>query len=353
MKQTRAKPAVQPKGVSEHPFLLPGHRLHRFKIESSQYESSFIVGKVGQATILRDKPAKGLSDYELARRIGQESKETGQPVNELTRRWLEVPTWTKERENQEIRNFLRPNNDPSGARRLATRVRVNGSTEAALALGVMAGECLGQLQAVADSIREDGFSGDHASIAAEELARVIGDACGKMNELARTHPRVFQRCSRKLWKWPIMKSTYPDFGDDEDALLAGLQLGRELPLRLDHKAQWARWITDDAGRFAWGLLWYVWSARSENNAWGADYGRFSKMADELEPLDKKSARKWWKVAKAALLHTYPEPLKVAELAALVKGRRERRYPSRLEEAILNKLERRFLSLARLPLTSPI
>lgn len=168
-----------------------------------------------------------------------------------------------------------------------------------------------------------------------------------MNELARKHPRIFHCFSRKgFWKWPVMKSTYPEFGDDEDALFAGLQLGKDLPLRLDRKAQWARWVKDDAGKIAWHLLWYVWRARSENNRLGFDYGDFSKMADELPPLDKSSAPKWWKVAKAALLHSYPKPLDVTELAALVKGRQKRRYPSRLEEALFFKLEKRFLSFAR-------
>ena len=143
-----------------------------------------------------------------------------------------------------------------------------------------------------------------------------------------------------------MKSTYPEFGDDEVALLAGLQLGKDLPVRLDRKAQWARQIKDDAGKIAWRLLWYVWRARTENNRWRIDYGDFSKMADALPPLDKNSASEWWKVAKAVLLYSSPKPLEIAELAALVKGRKERRYPSRLEEAIFSKLENRFRSFAK-------
>jgi hypothetical protein len=324
-----------------HPFLLPGHRLLRLESESPH-----MVCKVGNAIIVRDNPGKSISQIELAWKIERDCKTAGRPVDELTRRWIEVPQWTDERERQEIQKFLRPNNDPMGPRRLSIRVSLNGSQAAAEALGSMAGECLDQLLVVADSIREDELISAHASIAAEELARVIGNACCKMNELARSHPRIFQRFSRKLWKWPIMKSTYPEFGDDELGLLAGLRLAEDLPLRLDSKAQWARWIKDDAGRFAWQLLWYVWRARSENNRWGLIYGDFSNMVDELPPLDKHSAPKWWKVAKAALLYSYPKPLEVAELAALVKGRRARRYPSRLEEAILSKLENRFLSFAR-------
>jgi hypothetical protein len=352
MQKQNDKSAAPTRRIPDYPFLLPGHRLHRWKIKLPLSEALIIVGKVGQATILRDNPGKSFSDYELASLCAKQCKEAGQPIDELTRRWIEVPTWTKERESQEIQSFLRPNDDPMGPRRLAIRVHLNGSQAAARALGSSARECLDLLQGVAALIRDDKIRSDHASIAAEELAKVIGDACCKMNELARTHPRIFQRFSRELWKWPIMKSTYPEFGDDESALVKGLELGKNLPLRLDRKARWARWIDDDAGRIAWKLLWYVWMARSENNKWGANYGRFSKMADALAPLDKKSARKWWKVAKAALLYTYPKPLDVAELAALVTRRKKRRYPSRLEEAILSKLEHRFLSLAKLPLTSP-
>jgi hypothetical protein len=70
------------------------------------------------------------------------------------------------------------------------------------------------------------------------------------------------------------------------------------------------------------------------------------MADKLPPLDKNSAPKWWEVAKDVLLNSYPKPLEVAELADLVKGRQKRRYPSRLQEAIFSKLEKRFLSFAK-------
>jgi hypothetical protein len=332
----------------DHPFLLPGHRLNWFGVESA-----CAVGKVGKASIVKVLPGKSLSDIELAWRSARRSKEAGRPIDEFTRRWIEVPEWTDEQELHEIRNFLRPNNDPMGPRRLSIRVHLNGSQSAAQALGAMARECLEQLQAVADTIQEEELTSAHASMAAEELASVIGNACSKMNELARKHPRIFHRFSRKgHWKWPVMKSTYPEFGDDENALLKGLQLGADLPLRLDPRAQWARWIGDESGKIAWQLLWYVWRTRSENNAWGFDFGIFSKMADALPPLDKRSAPKWWKVAKEALLYSYPKPLEVPELAALVKGRKMRRYPSRLQEAILSKLEKRFLSLARRPLTSP-
>jgi len=332
-----------------NPFMLPGHRRSRpFEGKASQ-----IVAKVGRLTIVRDNPGKGISLFELAEQIAKDCKDDGRPIRDDTRKWLEIPEWTHERERREIQKFLRPGDDPFGAQRLSCRVLLCGSPAAAQALGTMAEECLGQLQVVANSIRGCELTSAHASIAAEQLARVITRACSELNVLARKYPRIFHRFTHKnYWKWPVMKSTYPEFGDDEDALLAGLQLGKDLPLRLDRKAQWARQINDDVGKIAWGLLWYLWGARGENNQWGFDYGHFEKMANALPPLDKISAPRWWNVAKAALLYTYPKPLEVTELAALVNGRRQRRYPSRLEEAMFSKLERRFLSLARLPLTSP-
>jgi len=347
MKRPKGKTDLQIKGVSDHPFLLPGHRLHRFKIESSKCESSNIVGKIGQATIVRDKPGKPISHIELAWRIAKQAREAGKPIDDLTRRWIEVPEWTDERENQEIQNFLRPSRDPMGARRLAIRVRINGSQSAARALGNMARECLDQLQDVADTIREDKLSSACASIAAEELASVIGNACCKMNELALKHPQIFTRFSRtSYWKWPVMKSTYPEFGDDEEALLTKLQIGKDLPLRLDQKAQWARWIDDDASKIAWKLLWYVWHARSENNTWGADFGEFSKMADALARPNKKSAPKWWEVAKVALLNSYPNLEELDEFKRLVTAPSKRRSPGRIRQAIFDILEARFNSLVR-------
>lgn len=326
-----------------HPFLLPGHRRSReFESKSTQ-----VVSKIGQSTIVRDTPGKSISHFQLAEKIALECRKTGRPIDELTRKWIEIPEWTDEREREEIQKFFRPNDDPWRVRRLACKVLLCGSSASAQALGTMAEECLSQLQVVANSIYECEMTSAHASIAAEQLARVIGRACSEMNELALKHPRIFHRFSRKdFWKWPVMKSTYPEFGDDEASLLAGLQLGKDLPLRLDRKAQWARGIKDDAGKIAWHLLWYVWGARSENNRWGIDYGDFGKMADALPPLVKNSAPKWWEAAKAVLLTSYPKPLEVAELADLVKHRQKRRYPSRLEEAIFFKLEKRFLSFAK-------
>ena len=348
MKKKNDKSAVQPKRVPDNPFLLPGHRLHRWSIKSPMSESLMIVGKVGQATILRDKPCKPFSDYELASLIAKQCREADRPVDNLTRKWIEVPTWTEDRECQEIHSFLRPNNDAMGPRRLGIRVHLNGSQAAAQALGSMARECLDQLQDVADSIRDDKFRSDHASIAAEELARVIGDACCKMNELARTHPRIFQRFSRELWKWPIMKSTCPEFGDDETALLNRLKIGKDLPLRLDRKALWARQIDDEAGRIAWHLLWYIRRVRSENNTCGANYGEFSKMADALARPNRKSAPKWWEVAKAILLYSYAKLEEVDEFKRLVTAKSKRRTSGRIRQAIFDKLKDRFISLVKDP-----
>lgn len=344
MNTTKQKDRVNngEKKYLRHLFLLPGHRRLQGLEPAIQ-----VVGKIGGSTIVRDGPGKSISIYELSCKIAREEKEAGRPIDEDTRRWVEVPDWTDEREKEEIQNFLRPNDDPWGVDRLAWRVLLNGSQAAAQALGTMAERCLNQLQFVANATSEDELTSAHASIASHQLAKVIGRACSEMNELALKHPRIFQRFSRKSFlKWPVMKSTYPEFGDDEAPLLAGLQLGKDLPVRLDHKAQWARWIKDDVGMIAWQLLQYVWRARSENNRLRIDYGNFGKMADALAPFDKYSAPEWWKVAKAVLLYSYPKPLEVVELAALVKGRKERRYPSRLEEAIFSKLENRFRSFAK-------
>lgn len=152
MKKQKDKQAVQLKEVPDYPFLLSGHRLNWFKIESSPSESSHIVGKVGQATIVRNKPGKSISDIELAWRIAKRRREAGQPIDDLTREWIEVPKWTDDRENQEIQKFLRPSDDDERLQKLSCRVLLNGSQAAARALGSMARECLDQLQVVADTI---------------------------------------------------------------------------------------------------------------------------------------------------------------------------------------------------------
>jgi hypothetical protein len=344
-KKPESRTSVQSRSGRFQLFLLPGHRRQLFKGQGAE------VSRWGDVVIVREKQGVAISLFQLSEDIARDCRETGKPIDEETRQWIEVPEWTTERERKEIHSFLRPHEDPFQAARLGCRVELCGSIGAAMALGSMAEECLRHLQHAADDASNSDLTSAHASIALEQLVRVLASACAELNDLARKRPRLFHRFSRKLWKWPVMKSTYPGFGDDEPALFAGLQLGQDLPLRLDRKAQWAKAINDDAGRIAWQLLWYVWLARSENNRIGFNYGPFSAKADALPALDKKSASLWWKVAKEALLLCYPKPLEVSELTALVTKRKDR-FPSRRAEAILAKLESRFLSLAKLPITSP-
>ncbi|MGD0651671.1 MAG: hypothetical protein ABSA97_11130 [Verrucomicrobiia bacterium] len=332
-KKQKKPPMMQTQGVQFQPFFLPGHCRSLFS--------------TGDPIYARESPGKPFSFYELACGIARQHKERGEPIDEDTRQWIEVPDWNDERERQEIQEFLRPNDDGMGPARLAVRVQVNCSQAAAHALGSMAAECLRQLQVAADLTCESKLTSLYASVAVEELARVIAVACSELNELARKHPEIFHRFTRKgYWKWPVMKSTYPEFGDNEDELLKKLQLAKDLPLRLDPRAQWARSIKDDAGRFAWSLLWYVWRARSENNRWGFDFGDVGKMVDELPPLNKRSAPKWWGVAKTALLYTYPNPEQVDELKGIVTAPSKRRSPGRIKQAIFDILEKRFLSYAK-------
>jgi uncharacterized Zn-finger protein len=289
-----------------------------------------------------------MSFYEAAQLHAKQQREDGHPIDENTRKWIEVPEWTREQEKDEIQKFQRPDNDPNAASRLGLRVRLCGSPAAALALEHMAEHCLGELQAVAETIREGEINAAQASIAAEQLARVIGTACCQMNKLALKHPQIFIPFTRsEYWMWPVMKSTYPAFGDDEKTLLTNLEIGTKLPLRLDPKAQWARTIDDGAGRIAWQLLMYVYSARSENGPWAKSFGEFNILADKLPARpNKQSAGEWWAVALAALLTSYPEPENVEEFKRLVTAPSKRSTPGRIKQAILDVLKARFVSFVR-------
>ena len=201
-KKREAKATIRPQGDLFQPFFLPGHRRGFFKTDGPIY--------------MRENFGTPLSPYDLACKIARRRKESGQAIDEHIRQWTEVPFWNDERENQEIQGFLRPNDDGYGPARFALRVQLNGSRAAASALGLMAAECLRQLQTVADLTCENKLPKAHASIAAEELARVVALACGELNELARKHPEIFHRFTRNgYWKWPVMKSTYREFGDNK------------------------------------------------------------------------------------------------------------------------------------------
>src|SRR5262249_39813216 len=150
-----------------------------------------------------------------------------------------------------------------------------------------------------------------------------------------------RRIARRNWRWPILKSRHPLISDDNETMLGVLNLGYDLPFYFDRSSKWK---LDDFTEIALNLLGYVWHSRKENSGL-YDCRRIGELADTLPEFRKgENADKWWELAKAHLLFSYPKPEAIPELADLV--RLKRRSPSVVRARILERIEQRFMNFAR-------
>jgi hypothetical protein len=138
-----------------------------------------------------------------------------------------------------------------------------------------------------------------------------------------------------------MRSRHPLLCDNHEAIFSTLNLGYDLPFYFDNQSKWQ---FDEWGKIAFSLLLYVWRARKENRGW-FDYKTVGKYADTLPEFRKgANADKWWELARAVLLLSYPKPEKISEFAGLVTLKR--RTASRVREKILERIRQRFINFAK-------
>jgi hypothetical protein len=177
--------------------------------------------------------------------------------------------------------------------------------------------------------------------AASSLVELLQRSVSRLTELVKNKPELLRRPARKSLKWPVMKSRHPLLSDNHEAILAELNLGYDLPFYFDNQSKWQ---FDEFGKIAASLLLRVWRARKENRGL-FDYGLVGRYADALPEFRRgPDADKWWKLARAVLLTSYPKPEEISEFSDLVTLRRRTR--SRVREKILERIRQRFINFAK-------
>ena len=189
------------------------------------------------------------------------------------------------------------------------------------------------------------LAGEGNPDAVAQLVRQTIEGCRVLKQLAETKPQLLRPYTRRCWQWPILKSLHPQLSDDHDRILKTLELGEDTPLEI---SSGARWVNDAAHKIAFHLLNDLWLCQRIERRKEEPPVPLGDLVDRLPPFNKDTALAWWKIAEQWLLFSYPEPESVAELDALVTAKTHRLSPGRRRERILEKIQKRFLALARIP-----
>ncbi len=147
--------------------------------------------------------------------------------------------------------------------------------------------------------------------------------------------RSLRITAHRFLRWPVLRSPTKLLNQDEDALFANLQLGRDSRLELHPTA---RWKMDEATKIARELMEFVNAARVKPQS------LWYRRALELKAFDKDSAANWWSLGKEVFLWSYPCPEKLSEFKRLVKSPSDTK-PSRVRARIIELIKKRFINMA--------
>jgi hypothetical protein len=308
-KADRTQKANVPKLFPAVPFHLPGH----------SWIPTNWLGNFPAENVIRT-----FGDLALVRRPGKRQRMFTKPKEGEEA----ACAWSQERSQQEIQKFLTIDQDIEASLFARAKRKKSGARPMAL----KAQDLIAELFVAAREGNEE---------AASSVASVLQEGVIQLTDLAKANPKVLQPAARMSWKWPVMKSRHPLISDEHETMFGALNLGYDLPFYFD---RWSKWRADEFTEIALGLLNYVWHSRKENCGL-YDYQRIGELADGLPEFRRgPDANKWWELAEAHLLFTYPKPETIREFTDLV--RLKRRTPSRVRDRILERIKQHFLNFAR-------
>jgi hypothetical protein len=160
---------------------------------------------------------------------------------------------------------------------------------------------------------------------AAKLATALHRLSGAGDKHAKSALRLLRTYARKYRAEPAAKAL--KLIEDEEIL----------PIDLHPSA---RWKLDKAGIFALQLL--LWLRHLQHKPSAEVIG---DRAAELPPFADHTARDWWHLARICLIHIYPHPDRVAELAALAKAPSCKMSAVATSNYIQRKIRERFESFA--------
>lgn len=220
---------------------------------------------------------------------------------------------------------------PPSRRRMSSREKLKRAMDFAVRFepvrgietGSLAGRASNALLELARRTRE----GDGHALWA--FARMVCRAAEELSRITAAKPENLKPVARHLLRWPLMRSRNPRLSDPRQ-WLKDIGLGTGRPIVSDEVSKWK---LDAAAEAAMDLIDYM-----------------TKTFALTPPLTREHAAHWWPIAKAALLNTYQDPVRVPELAAMVTAPTRKLSPGRKREAILSTIRARFEAM--LPETAP-
>ena len=208
-----------------------------------------------------------------------------------------------------------------------------------------------------------------ADEALQAYAKLICDHVGRLNSLVQSHREALLPFSKKLTSWPILKSTHPHLSQDEQSILATLQVGSDSGCYFDRYSKWK--LGGKIALLADELIAFV-NRHKDQQAlrkrkppvWagllppptilGFDpFGdnpparsRFAHTAAEIEPLGQTSVGHWEQLIGTILRRCYDETRFGAVLTRLfVTAPTKRKTPGRSKEYLIRKVSLRLKALA--------
>ena len=242
-----------------------------------------------------------------------------------------IKKWTTQREDEERNRFFEADQES----RANLHIRAEVSPNATRYLHIKLENFIKQLLQLAKSGNAE---------AACLLGKTIREACEELNKLALKEPALLRPEAMRSLNWPVLDSPHPHLRDDSERILKSLKLGEGTALEI-HKS--ARWIfKNPAAQYAFHLLNFMHqSQRNPSELVGLPKNLIDRIK-ALDQYDSDSSKDWWKVAKDILLHSYPEPETIPELADLIKAPSHTKTPGRIKQRILEKIQARFISFSK-------
>ena len=243
-------------------------------------------------------------------------------------------------------------------------VRAETDPEAQHALGQKAERILVLLMDLAEQ-------GNRAAI--NSLVRLTATGCQRLRQIRESKPEILEPTARYMEQWPVLMSTKPQLCDkwpfpgrisgpnsapDKKKYLEtcrAMNLGGATNRNLD---RYSKWKPDAAAEIANRLVEFI---KLRQHRLKHPVEPYSDLGDPiaervsgLGPFTKETAEAWWAVAEELLLHAYPEPQKIPELAGLINPKKspntipgKKSAPTKkvYRSRILEEIEDRFKSMA--------
>jgi hypothetical protein len=174
------------------------------------------------------------------------------------------------------------------------------------------------------------------------LHYLVSLGCNGLMEIAQKKPEILQQIARKQVSWPLMMSRQPGFSVKHIEFLKLLNQGDDAYWDINQTSRAGTQRapvqkgTIEVAKRLYLCLFVEWKQTQHK----LDNKPIAQFCD-----DEKISSIWWKIARARLLETYPNPCKIPELGRITTAP-SKKYPADKNADILRRLKAAFLGLAK-------